>query len=100
MEITWLGHSCFRLRGRGAAIGVDPGDSSTGNTIGRPTAAIVTVSHEHPGHSNVGAVQGTPRVVEGPGEFEISGVMIKGIRTYHDGEKGTKLGKNTAFVFE
>jgi L-ascorbate metabolism protein UlaG (beta-lactamase superfamily) len=100
MEITWLGHSCFRLRGRDAAIVVDPCDKSTGYTIGRPNADIVTVSHEHPGHSNVGAVPGTPRVVEGPGEFEISGVMIKGIRTYHDGEKGAKLGKNTAYVFE
>ncbi|MDZ4278759.1 MAG: MBL fold metallo-hydrolase, partial [Dehalococcoidia bacterium] len=100
MEITWLGHSCFRLRGRDAAVVFDPCDKKTGYNIGRPTADIVTVSHDHPGHSNVAAVAGSPRVVAGPGEFEIAGVLIMGIRTYHDKEQGGKLGKNTAYVLE
>lgn len=100
MEITWLGRSCFRLRGRDAAIVMDPCDKSTGYNIGKLTADIVTVSHDHPAHANIAAVAGTPRVVQGPGEFEISGVLIMGVRTYHDGEKGAKLGKNTAFVLE
>ena len=100
MEITWLGHACFRLKGREATAVTDPCAKSTGYTIGKPTADIVTVSHDHPGHNNVGAVAGSPKVVEGPGEFEISGVPILGVRTYHDAEKGTKLGKNTAYVFE
>ncbi len=100
MEITWLGHSCFRLRGRDAAVVLDPCPKSTGYNIGRPNADIVTVSHDHPGHNHVGAVAGSPRVVNGPGEFEIAGVLIMGIRTYHDGEKGSKLGKNTAYVLE
>jgi L-ascorbate metabolism protein UlaG (beta-lactamase superfamily) len=100
MEITWLGHSCFRLRGKEVTIVVDPCDKSTGYSIGRPTGDIVTVSHDHAGHNNVGAVPGTPRVIQGPGEFEIAGVLITGIQTFHDGQKGGKLGKNTAYVFE
>lgn len=100
MEITWLGHSCFRLRGRDAAIVIDPCAKSTGYAIGRPTADIVTVSHDHPGHNNVAAIADSPRVVQGPGEFEIAGVLIIGIRTYHDQERGARLGKNTAYVFE
>ena len=100
MEITWLGHSCFRLRGRDAAVVMDPCDKSTGYNIGKLTADIVTVSHEHPAHSHVAAVTGTPRVVQGPGEFEIAGVLIMGIRTFHDPEQGRKLGKNTSFVVE
>jgi L-ascorbate metabolism protein UlaG (beta-lactamase superfamily) len=100
MEITWLGHSCFRLRGREAAIVTDPCAKSTGYSVGRPAADIVTVSHDHPGHNNVAAVTGSPRVVQGPGEFEIAGVLIMGIRTYHDGEKGERLGKNIAYVLE
>ena len=100
MEITWLGHSCFRLRGREAAIVTDPCAKSTGYSVGRPAADIVTVSHDHPGHNNVAAVTGSPRVVQGPGEFEIAGVLIMGIRTYHDEEKGERLGKNTAYVLE
>jgi L-ascorbate metabolism protein UlaG (beta-lactamase superfamily) len=100
MEITWLGHSCFRLRGRDAAVVTDPCSKDTGYNIGRPAADIVTVSHDHPAHSNVSGVAGTPKVVRGPGEFEIADVLIVGIPTYHDSEKGGKLGKNTAYVFE
>jgi L-ascorbate metabolism protein UlaG (beta-lactamase superfamily) len=100
MEITWLGHSCFRLRGREAAVVTDPCAKSTGYSIGRPTADIVTVSHDHPGHNNVAAVAGSPRVVQGPGEFEIAGVLIMGIRSYHDRQGGSHLGKNTAYVLE
>jgi L-ascorbate metabolism protein UlaG (beta-lactamase superfamily) len=100
MEITWLGRSCFRLRGRDAAVVMDPCDKSTGYSIGKLTADIVTVSHDHPAHHNLAAVSGTPRVVEGPGEFEIAGVLIMGVRTFHDTEHGKKLGKNTSFVVE
>ncbi len=100
MEITWLGHSCFRLRSRESVIVTDPCAKSTGYSIGRPTANIVTVSHDHPGHNNVAAVAGSPHVIQGPGEFEISGVLITGIRTYHDDEQGERLGKNVAYVLE
>jgi L-ascorbate metabolism protein UlaG (beta-lactamase superfamily) len=100
MEITWLGHSCFRLRGKEATIVIDPCDKSTGYTIGKPTADVVAVSHDHPAHSNVAAVAGTPRLIRGPGEFEVAGVLITGIPTYHDKEQGAQLGKNTAYVFE
>ena len=100
MEITWLGHSCFRLRSRESFVVTDPCAKSTGYTIGRPTASVVTVSHDHPGHNNISAVAGSPCVIQGPGEFEISGVLITGIRTYHDDEQGQRLGKNVAYVLE
>ena len=100
MDITWLGHSCFRLRGRDAAAVTDPCAKSTGYSIGRPAADIVTVSHDHPGHNNVAAIPGSPHIVRGPGEFEISGVLIMGIRTYHDEEHGSHLGRNTAYVLD
>ena len=100
MEITWLGHSCFRLRSRESFVVTDPCAKSTGYTIGRPTASVVTVSHDQPGHNNIAAVAGSPRVIQGPGEFEISGVLITGIRTYHDDEQGERLGKNVAYVLE
>jgi L-ascorbate metabolism protein UlaG (beta-lactamase superfamily) len=100
MEITWLGHSCFRLRGKDATVVMDPAGKETGYNISRPTADIVTVSHDHAGHNNVAGVAGSPRVLQGPGEFEVAGVLIMGIRTYHDNEKGQSLGRNTAYVIE
>ena len=100
MEITWLGHSCFRLRSRDSFVVTDPCDKSTGYTIDQHTASVVTTRHDHPGHNTIAAVAGSPSVVQGPGEFEISGVLITGIRRYHDDEQGERLGKNVAYVLE
>jgi len=100
MDISWLGHSCFRIRGSRATVITDPYPPSLGYSLGKPTARIVTVSHQHPGHSYVQGIGGEPRLVTGPGEYEISGVLIIGIATFHDGEKGRKRGKNTVYLME
>lgn len=100
MEITWLGHSCFRLRSREAVVLTDPCPPASGYSIGKPTADIVTISHEHPGHSYRKAVGGTPMFITAPGEYEIGGVFIAGIATFHDSSRGKERGKNTAYVIE
>ncbi len=100
-DIQYLGHSCFRLRGRDGIVLTDPFDRSVGFDIGKPTAHIVTVSHEHPDHANVAAIRPHREqlfVIDGPGEFEVGGIMIGGVRTYHDSKKGAELGKNTVYV--
>lgn len=100
MEITWLGHSAFRLRGKEATVLTDPYGSEIGYALGKVSADIVTVSHDHYDHNNVGAVTGSPKVISGPGEYEIRGIRITGIRTYHDSEGGLRRGKNTVYVIE
>jgi L-ascorbate metabolism protein UlaG (beta-lactamase superfamily) len=99
MEITWLGHSCFRLRGREGAVVTDP-IARKGGASSRLNADVVTISHQHPGHSQLSSIAGQPRVLSGPGEYEVAGIMIVGIATYHDAERGKKRGKNTAYVVE
>lgn len=100
MEISWLGHSCFRLRGRDVTVVVDPCAPSTGYTLPRVTAEIVAVTHDHPGHNHVAGVGGTPRVVHGAGEYEIADVFITGIQTHHDSVNGQERGANTAYLIE
>ncbi|TAK32818.1 MAG: lactamase [Chloroflexota bacterium] len=100
MEITWLGHASFRLKGREATVITDPYSPTLGYAIGKPAATIVTVSHQHPGHSYTAAVGGEPHIVDGPGEYEIAGVFITGIATYHDTERGQLRGRNTVFLIE
>ena len=100
MEISWLGHSCFRIKGAHATVITDPYSPDLGYTLGKPTARIVTVSHQHPGHSYVQGVGGEPKLVTGPGEYEIGDVLIIGLPTFHDGEKGGKRGKNTIYLME
>jgi L-ascorbate metabolism protein UlaG (beta-lactamase superfamily) len=98
MEISWLGHACFRLRAREATLVIDPYGQEIGN-LGKPTADIVLVSHDHPGHSYVEGVAGTPKVLRAPGEYEIKNVQIVGVQTAHDGEGGRRRGSNVAWVF-
>jgi L-ascorbate metabolism protein UlaG (beta-lactamase superfamily) len=100
-DIQYLGHSCFRLRGRDGIVLCDPFDRSAGMDVGRPTAHIVTVSHKHPDHANVAAVRPMRErlfTIEGPGEYEVGGILISGVRTFHDKHKGADLGTNTAYV--
>lgn len=100
IEITWLGHSCFIIKGKHATLLTDPFDESIGYSLGKPRAHIVTSSHAHPGHGFTSGVGGEPRVVCGPGEYEISGVFITGIATFHDAEKGRERGRNTVYLIE
>ncbi|MFC2059999.1 MBL fold metallo-hydrolase [Chloroflexota bacterium] len=100
MEISWLGHSCFRIRGSQATVISDPYSPDLGYSLGKPAAQIVTVSHQHPGHSYVQGIGGEPKQITGPGEYEISSVLIIGIAAYHDRVRGTERGKNTIYLIE
>jgi L-ascorbate metabolism protein UlaG (beta-lactamase superfamily) len=99
-EIKWFGHACFSVRGRDVTVLMDPVPRDSGYDIGTPEADIVTVSHQHFGHSAVDLVSPGFRLVNGPGEYEIQEVFITGVQTYHDGEKGKVHGKNTVYVIE
>lgn len=100
MDIRWLGHACFVIKGAGATIVTDPYSPDIGYSLGRPEADIVTVSHQHQGHSYIQGVGGAPYLVRGPGEYEVAGVLVIGIATFHDGENGQKLGRNTVYVMD
>lgn len=100
MEIVWLGHSCFRIRGKGITIVTDPFDRSSGYTLGKVTADAVTVSHFAPDHSNIGAIGGDPQIVDGPGEYEIRGAFIIGVATRRDPGRGGEKQRNTAYLME
>jgi L-ascorbate metabolism protein UlaG (beta-lactamase superfamily) len=109
MEITWYGHSCFRLTERNyASVVTDPYDSkSIGYDSLKLRSDIVTVSHDAPGHNNTDAVKGTSHVIDGAGEFEIGGVFITGVQTdgSGSGKKKSKkendaAGRNTIYVFD
>ncbi len=98
MDIIWLGHSCFRLKSREGSIIVDPYHEDLGLTLGKVSADVVLVTHDHAGHNNAKAVSGFRKIVSGPGEYEVRDIMINGIRTYHDNQKGELRGKNTTYL--
>jgi L-ascorbate metabolism protein UlaG (beta-lactamase superfamily) len=64
--------------------------------MGRIVADIVTVSHNSPNHSFVAGVGNEPRLVDGPGEYEIADILIHGVATTTEPKNGAL---NTAYVF-
>lgn len=102
MDITYLGHASFRLKGKKGIVVTDPFSSIVGMKYPNVTADIVTVSHDHPDHNAFEAVKpATARektfVVKAPGEYEISGISIFGYSSFHDDQKGEARGLNTIF---
>lgn len=100
MEITWLGHSCFKIKGASLVLITDPYSSDIGFAFSKTKADIVTVSHNHFDHNNISAVGGDPFVIDGPGEYEVQGINITGIPTFHDEKQGQECGRNTVYLIE
>lgn len=102
MEIYPLGHSSFRIRGKQATVVTDPYDG-VGMAVKFPKhveADIVTVSHDHGDHNATELVEGSPFVVRGPGEYEIKGVSVIGVASFHDANEGKDRGRNTMYRIE
>jgi L-ascorbate metabolism protein UlaG (beta-lactamase superfamily) len=101
MEITWYGHSCFRMMERGvASIVADPFDESIGYEIPpRLRADIVTVSHDSPGHNALDSVKYEAYALTRPGEYEIGGVFITGVAT-HSHSPDEQVRRNIVFVYD
>ncbi|HEX6548319.1 MAG TPA: MBL fold metallo-hydrolase [Candidatus Dormibacteraeota bacterium] len=99
MDVTWLGHGCFRLRGRNAVAITDPYPPSLGPKLGKLDADLVTVSHPHENHAYVQAVKDA-RLIDGPGEYEVAGISVIGLPTFHDDRSGEDRGRNTVYLID
>lgn len=101
MDITYLGHSSFRITTKKVALVTDPFDPKmVGLKFPKVKAEIVTVSHDHNDHNYVSGVGEVKKVISGPGEYEIEGISIIGISSFHDSEQGQKRGKNVIYLIE
>ncbi len=114
VEITWYGGTCVRLRGKEGTIAADAYPSVVGPTGRGLTADIVTYSHPDPnplpvrGKARKGVADGVVRPtslepafqLDRPGEYEIHDVLVNGVATYRDADRGTERGGNVSFVYE
>lgn len=98
MEIAWLSHACFQLRGKNVTLITDPYSPQQGThlQLSKLNPAIVTLSHNHSDFTPV--TEGNPYIVRGPGEYEISDVLITGVASYRDNKQGQEHGRNTIYV--
>jgi len=95
MEISWFGQACFKLKGKNATVIIDPYDPDfTGLKLAKDLPAdVVLVTHNHKDHNFTSA----PMVFDKPGEYEVAGVVITGINSFHDNSEGRERGTNVIF---
>ncbi len=104
MELTWIGHACFRLRSGNSAVLMDPFSEALGLKIPpqQSQANVVTTSSSAQHHHAVEVATGETKriVITGPGEYEAAGVRLKAIRTSrHVDEEGDDPW-NTVYVVD
>ncbi len=104
MIITWLGHSCFKLQDKigndGVTLITDPYSKEIGLKLPSLEADLVTISHDHEDHNNASAIKGGPRIIDCAGEYDVKGIFVEGIASFHDEEKGEKRGENIIYRIE
>lgn len=104
MIITWQGHSCFKIQDKigpdGVTVVTDPFNKETGLKVPNFEADIVTVSHDHKDHNNVGAIRGNPFIISCAGEYDKRDVLIEGIDSFHDDKNGAERGGNIMYRIE
>lgn len=100
----WHGQSCFTIKGNGITIVTDPYSEEIGLKLPKLTADVVTVSHQHSDHNNTKAIEGNPKILDWPGEYEVKESSFIGTDAFHfskgEGPEAEKRGGNIIFSFE
>jgi hypothetical protein len=117
MEITSYGGTCLRFKGREGVVVADGFSALVGPTGRGLTADIATYSHaedqaalrldgdgREPHRRGDGIKVPTSLanafLLDSPGEYEVHEILVTGVRTFRDEQKGALRGRNLAFVYE
>lgn len=98
MEITYIAHSCFKIKGKDLTLVVDPYDpEKTFYKLPKLSADVVLSTHDHFDHNYLEGVSDYRLAITKPGEYETQDVYIEGFAVYHDDAQGEKRGENIMY---
>jgi L-ascorbate metabolism protein UlaG (beta-lactamase superfamily) len=101
MYIEWFGHSCFRIQTQQGSLLIDPFSKDIGLTPPRVNTDIVVFSHRHSDHYNENyASRDGVFIIDGPGDYEKSGIAITAADVDHDAKGGVESGRATIIRIE
>lgn len=106
MKVKWLGHSAFLITSdSGTRVLTDPYksgsfDGAVGYKSITEKADVVTASHKHDDHYCLEGLPEGYECVTTPGEHQVAGMSITGVKTYHDTSHGKERGSNLIFVID
>ncbi|MFH0803694.1 MAG: MBL fold metallo-hydrolase [Candidatus Tagabacteria bacterium] len=90
MVITYYGLSCFKIQSGDTTLVFDlPAIKAP-----RFHADIILQSHDY----DVEKIQEDSFLIDSPGEYEVKGVYVRGLKSYGDSSSGKKRGLNTVYV--
>ncbi len=100
MVISYYGLSCFKIQSGDTSLVFDLPSKKSAVKPPRFQADIFIQSHDHDGHNGVESITREKEffLVDGPGEYEIKGIYIRGMKSFHDSVEGKKHGINTVYV--
>ena len=103
MVITYYGLSCFKIQSGDTTLAIDPFDKESGLTPPRFQTDVTLITHNHSNHNNFDSLAGKGDdgqvfKISGPGEYEIHGIQVHGISSFHDTKNGDEKGKNTIYI--
>ena len=98
MEITYIGHSCFKIKGKNLTLVIDPYDPKIGYKLPKLSCDVLLVTHDHFDHNNIAGVSDYRLLIDGPGEYEVGGVFIYGRSVYYDEKQGAERGRTTFYL--
>lgn len=102
MHITYCGYTCFKIQSQQkATVITDIFDKSIGLKPPFPKADILTYSCAHFDCGDIAEKNNDSQqfVINGPGEYEISGIMINGIPAKHGEKLQQESFDTTLYVF-
>lgn len=99
LNIKWFGHSMWKIRNDEITIITDPFMDIGYKMPENETADILLSSHDHFDHNNYLLIKGNPEILKSAGNFNIKGVEITMIPTWHDETKGKERGENLLMKF-
>lgn len=98
MEITYIGHSCFKIKDKTISLVIDPYNPKIGYKLPKLSADVLLVTHDHFDHNYIEGVSDYRLLVDGPGEYEVGGCFIYGKSVDHDEKNGLERGKVTMYL--
>lgn len=104
MQIIWHGHSFFELianiEKKQAKIAIDPFSEKIGLKVPKVESDLLLISHDHYDHNNKEVILGNYFLIDKAGEYEVEGVFVNAIPSFHDSVSGKERGENLIFLIE
>lgn len=101
MKLKYYGHACFSLSYEGGpTLVIDPFDETVTYPPCDEICDAALLSHDHFDHNHVQTLRGDFVTIRSAGAYDVQGVRITAVDSFHDKKGGALWGKNLILRIE